>query len=74
MSKPTGICRGQPPAPRSCRRVRGSRAAYVYLMREGYSTGQVIVVDGGAVLIERRRRRPGHISELVKGNQGDLEF
>jgi len=25
--------------------------AYVYLMREGYSTGQVIVVDGGAVLI-----------------------
>jgi NAD(P)-dependent dehydrogenase (short-subunit alcohol dehydrogenase family) len=26
-------------------------AAYLYLMREGYSTGQVIVVDGGAVLI-----------------------
>jgi NAD(P)-dependent dehydrogenase (short-subunit alcohol dehydrogenase family) len=25
--------------------------AYVYLMQEGYSTGQVIVVDGGAVLI-----------------------
>jgi NAD(P)-dependent dehydrogenase (short-subunit alcohol dehydrogenase family) len=25
--------------------------AYVYLMREGYSTGQVIVVNGGAVLI-----------------------
>jgi NAD(P)-dependent dehydrogenase (short-subunit alcohol dehydrogenase family) len=25
--------------------------AYIYLMREGYSTGQVIVVDGGAVLI-----------------------
>lgn len=25
--------------------------AYVYLMREAYSTGQVIVVDGGAVLI-----------------------
>ena len=25
--------------------------AYVYLMREGYSTGQVIVVDGGAVLV-----------------------
>lgn len=24
--------------------------AYLYLMREGYSTGQVIVVDGGAVL------------------------
>jgi NAD(P)-dependent dehydrogenase (short-subunit alcohol dehydrogenase family) len=25
--------------------------AYVYLMREDYSTGQVIVVDGGAVLV-----------------------
>jgi NAD(P)-dependent dehydrogenase (short-subunit alcohol dehydrogenase family) len=25
--------------------------AYVYLMREGYSTGQVIVVDGGTVLV-----------------------
>jgi NAD(P)-dependent dehydrogenase (short-subunit alcohol dehydrogenase family) len=25
--------------------------AYVYLMREGYSTGQVIVADGGAVLV-----------------------
>jgi NAD(P)-dependent dehydrogenase (short-subunit alcohol dehydrogenase family) len=25
--------------------------AYVYLMREGYSTGQMIVVDGGAVLV-----------------------
>jgi NAD(P)-dependent dehydrogenase (short-subunit alcohol dehydrogenase family) len=24
---------------------------YVYLMREGYSTGQMIVVDGGAVLV-----------------------
>ena len=24
---------------------------YLYLMREGYSTGQVIVVDGGAVLV-----------------------
>lgn len=24
---------------------------YVYLMREGYSTGQVIVVDGGSVLV-----------------------
>lgn len=26
-------------------------AAYLYLMRERYSTGQVIVVDGGAVLV-----------------------
>lgn len=25
--------------------------AYIYLMREGFSTGQVIVVDGGAVLV-----------------------
>ena len=25
--------------------------AYLYLMREGFSTGQVIVVDGGAVLV-----------------------
>ena len=25
--------------------------AYLYLMQEGYSTGQVIVVDGGATLI-----------------------
>jgi NAD(P)-dependent dehydrogenase (short-subunit alcohol dehydrogenase family) len=25
--------------------------AYLYLMREGYSTGQVIVVDGGHVLV-----------------------
>lgn len=25
--------------------------AYLYLMRQGYSTGQVIVVDGGAVLV-----------------------
>jgi NAD(P)-dependent dehydrogenase (short-subunit alcohol dehydrogenase family) len=25
--------------------------SYLYLMREGYSTGQVIVVDGGAVLV-----------------------
>jgi NAD(P)-dependent dehydrogenase (short-subunit alcohol dehydrogenase family) len=25
--------------------------AYLYLMREGYGTGQVIVVDGGAVLV-----------------------
>ena len=25
--------------------------AYVYLMREEYSTGQVVVVDGGAVLV-----------------------
>jgi NAD(P)-dependent dehydrogenase (short-subunit alcohol dehydrogenase family) len=25
--------------------------AYLYLMREGYSTGQVIVVDGGALLV-----------------------
>ena len=24
---------------------------YLYLMREGFSTGQVIVVDGGAVLV-----------------------
>jgi NAD(P)-dependent dehydrogenase (short-subunit alcohol dehydrogenase family) len=24
---------------------------YLYLMREAYSTGQVIVVDGGAVLV-----------------------
>jgi NAD(P)-dependent dehydrogenase (short-subunit alcohol dehydrogenase family) len=29
----------------------GLAHAYVYLMREGYSTGQVIVVDGGAVLV-----------------------
>jgi NAD(P)-dependent dehydrogenase (short-subunit alcohol dehydrogenase family) len=26
-------------------------AAYLYLMRQGYSTGQVLVVDGGAVLV-----------------------
>ena len=26
-------------------------AAYLYLMRQGYSTGQVIVVDGGGVLV-----------------------
>jgi NAD(P)-dependent dehydrogenase (short-subunit alcohol dehydrogenase family) len=25
--------------------------AYLYLMRLGYSTGQVLVVDGGAVLV-----------------------
>jgi NAD(P)-dependent dehydrogenase (short-subunit alcohol dehydrogenase family) len=25
--------------------------AYLYLMRQGYSTGQVLVVDGGAVLV-----------------------
>jgi NAD(P)-dependent dehydrogenase (short-subunit alcohol dehydrogenase family) len=25
--------------------------AYLYLMRQSYSTGQVIVVDGGAVLV-----------------------
>jgi NAD(P)-dependent dehydrogenase (short-subunit alcohol dehydrogenase family) len=25
--------------------------AYLYLMREGYSTGQVIIVDGGATLV-----------------------
>ena len=25
--------------------------AYLYLMRQGHSTGQVIVVDGGAVLV-----------------------
>ena len=25
--------------------------AYIYLMRQGYSTGQVIVVDGGGVLV-----------------------
>jgi NAD(P)-dependent dehydrogenase (short-subunit alcohol dehydrogenase family) len=25
--------------------------AYLYLMRERYSTGQVIVVDGGTVLV-----------------------
>ena len=25
--------------------------AYVFLMQEGYSTGQVVVVDGGAVLV-----------------------
>jgi NAD(P)-dependent dehydrogenase (short-subunit alcohol dehydrogenase family) len=24
---------------------------YLYLMREGYSTGQVIIVDGGATLV-----------------------
>ncbi len=24
---------------------------YLYLMQEGYSTGQVIVVDGGATLV-----------------------
>jgi NAD(P)-dependent dehydrogenase (short-subunit alcohol dehydrogenase family) len=24
---------------------------YLYLMREGFSTGQVLVVDGGAVLV-----------------------
>jgi NAD(P)-dependent dehydrogenase (short-subunit alcohol dehydrogenase family) len=24
---------------------------YVYLMREAFSTGQVVVVDGGAVLV-----------------------
>ena len=24
---------------------------YIYLMQEGYSTGQMIVVDGGAVLV-----------------------
>jgi NAD(P)-dependent dehydrogenase (short-subunit alcohol dehydrogenase family) len=25
--------------------------AYLYLMRQSYSTGQVIIVDGGAVLV-----------------------
>jgi NAD(P)-dependent dehydrogenase (short-subunit alcohol dehydrogenase family) len=25
--------------------------AYIYLMRQGYGTGQVIVVDGGGVLV-----------------------
>jgi NAD(P)-dependent dehydrogenase (short-subunit alcohol dehydrogenase family) len=25
--------------------------AYLYLMRQGYATGQVVVVDGGAVLV-----------------------
>jgi len=24
---------------------------YLYLMREGFSTGQIIVVDGGAVMV-----------------------
>ena len=28
MSKTAGICTGQPPAPRSCRRVRGSALAF----------------------------------------------
>jgi hypothetical protein len=25
--------------------------AYLYLMREGFSTGQVIIVDGGTTLV-----------------------
>lgn len=25
--------------------------AYLYLMREGFSTGQVVIVDGGAALV-----------------------
>jgi NAD(P)-dependent dehydrogenase (short-subunit alcohol dehydrogenase family) len=25
--------------------------AYLFLMQEGYSTGQTVVVDGGAVLV-----------------------
>ncbi|MFY0254927.1 hypothetical protein ACDQ55_13350 [Chitinophaga sp. 30R24] len=28
-----------------------SAQTYLYLMREGFSTGQVVVVDGGAVLV-----------------------
>jgi hypothetical protein len=30
---------------------RRSRPDHIYLMREGFSTGQVIVVDGGGVLV-----------------------
>src|SRR6202041_2090197 len=29
--------------------------AYLFLMQEGFSTGQTVVVDGGAVLVQRRR-------------------
>jgi NAD(P)-dependent dehydrogenase (short-subunit alcohol dehydrogenase family) len=28
--------------------------AYLFLMQEGYSTGQTVVVDGGAVLVSAR--------------------
>jgi len=39
-------------APNGCRRVMlGSPPrAYLYLMRQSYATGQVLVVDGGALL------------------------
>src|SRR6202041_4063057 len=29
--------------------------AYLFLMKEGFSTGQTVVVDGGTVLVQRRR-------------------
>src|SRR6202041_1727868 len=29
--------------------------AYLFLMQEGFSTGQTVVVDGGTVLVQRRR-------------------
>lgn len=31
--------------------------AYLYLMRSGYSTGSVVVVDGGGALVRRLSRR-----------------
>jgi NAD(P)-dependent dehydrogenase (short-subunit alcohol dehydrogenase family) len=31
--------------------ARDIAQAYLYLMREGFSTGQVVVVDGGTVLV-----------------------
>jgi len=45
--------------PRHRRGIAGRRVGeasdiaqtYLYLMREGFSTGQVIVVDGGTVLV-----------------------
>jgi NAD(P)-dependent dehydrogenase (short-subunit alcohol dehydrogenase family) len=42
--------------------------AYLYLMQEGYSTGQIVVVDGGALLAQAERQNAG-TSSVVGSDQ-----
>jgi hypothetical protein len=41
--------------------------AYLFLLQEGYSTGQTVVVDGGALLMQVGRQNTGNSS--VAGEQ-----
>jgi hypothetical protein len=39
--------------------------AYLFLMQEGFGTGQTVVVDGGTVLVWGRSEKNGGLSSAV---------